>query len=231
MVDNILSRLMEKSGGAKTNFPSIPTVKLDGSGTGETAGSFLRFADGDMTNLGTTLSIRIIKIRKKLALGTDTEKYFSRVYDNGKTDKLTLWKQKYGEKEKTLVMEGTPEEIRSAHPVKVVSVVYGIVNDSLVQFAVKGASCTGDDGLYTYLDGVRDAGLGIFQVETEVTVSKIAKNRAISYHRAHFKQGKTFTDGFEAVEEYLDLINGTPSDKKVADTSDAEVEKVFNDSF
>lgn len=221
MSDNILDRLAVKSraGQEEFNSPKFPSVKLDGSGAGDTAGQILRFDGGEMTNLGDTLKMQIIRVRKKLLLGGETSKFFSEEYDSSARDTVTLKRCDYVDgawSKPTVVATGTPQDIRQTNDVKVVSVVYAIVGDELVKLTVKGASTTGDDGLYAYLESFKPE--HVFQFNTLVSVSKVQKNRAISYHRMHFKRGAEITEGFETVEKYLDIIEGT-SQKEVKEVA------------
>ena len=214
MSENILDRLAAKARTGQDSFgPRIPTIKLDGSGSGETAGHILKFANDTMEDLGDALSIQIIRVRKKLMLGGEDTKYFSDEYDSSTHDKIKLKRcvkegGVWGKPE--VVAEGTATEIRAVQPVKVVSIVYAIMGGDLVKLTVKGASTTGTDGLYEYLDSFKPS--NVFQFQTSISVSLVQKNRAISYHRMHFKRGAEITDGFEQVEKYLDLINGVTSD-------------------
>ncbi len=220
MSDSILDRLAEKSTVGKDSFGGvrIPTIKLDGSASGDTAGHILRF-DGDvMTDLGKSLDLQIIRIRKKLLLGGEDIKFYSNEYDSPTNDKVFLYQvsKDGGSWGKPIVIaEGTATELRTIKAVKVASVVYGInSSNELVKLTVKGASTTGDDGLYDYESSFnRD----LFQYITQVSVSKVDKNRAISYHRMHFKKGDKLTSGFEKVEQYLDLIAGITTQVKTTE--------------
>lgn len=237
MTDNLIERLASKSNAGQESFsgPKIPTVKLDGSGAGETAGQVLMFNDSVMTNLGTTLSLQIIRVRKKLMLGGELSKMFTEEYDSPTGDKITLRKciratdaDAWSKPE--VVLTGTASEIRAQHPVKVVSVAYAIMNgDTLVKLLIKGSSTTGDDGFYTYADSFK-TGAHMFQFSTEITTSKVQKNRAISYHRMHFKRGAQITEGFELVEQYLDMIEGTPV-VATAPTVAPTLDEAFDESF
>lgn len=221
MTESIIDRLAAKSkvGQDSFNGPKIPTIKFDGSGAGDTAGHFLRFNDEKMEDLGNSLSLQIIRVRKKLLQGGELVKYFSDEYDSPSKDRITLKmssrstdKEPWGKP--TIVSEGTASDIRMTNDVKVVSVVYAILGDELVKMTVKGASTTESTGLFEYLDGFKSN--HVFQYITEITSSKVQKNRAISYHRMHFKRGVEITEGFELVEQYLDIVEGVAP--KVAST-------------
>lgn len=225
MSDSILDRLASKSKvGQDSGFsgPKIPTIRLDGSGAGETAGQIMKFTDDGAVSLGNKLSLQIIRIRKKLMQGGELTKFFSEEYDSSTSDQITLKmstrandKEPWGKP--TVVATGTASEIRGTQPVKVVSIVYGILGDTIVKLTVKGASTTGDDGLYDYLNSFGSE--HVFQFETNITVSLVQKNRAISYHRMHFSKGAKM-DNMETVEQYLDLIEGTPEVKVAKPTDD-----------
>jgi len=232
MDNEMLNRLAERSGARRVNSPTIPTIKLDGSGAGDTAGQFISWNGTSFDSLGSTLSVQMIKIRKKLWSQNDTEKYFSGEYDSH-LDDVQLYKcVKVGEQwsEPSLVNGGTPKKLKELHAVKVVSVVYCVVNGALTKLTVKGASTTGDDGLYEYMDSFANLFIGQFQ--TEISVSKIQKNRAISYHRMHFKRGAEIKDGFDVVEDYLNLIGGSQPAKlaqevQVAESSVEDLNEAF----
>lgn len=224
MAENILDRLAQKARVGQDSFaPRIPTIKLDGSGSGETAGHILKFANDAMEDLGNSLNIQIIRVRKKLMLGGEDTKFFSDEYDSSTHDKIKLKRcvkegGTWGKPE--VVAEGTASEIRAVQPVKVVSIVYAIIAGELIKLTVKGASTTGEDGLYEYLDSFKP--LNVFQFETNVSVSLVQKNRAISYHRMHFKRGAEITKGFEQVESYLDIIKGVTAEVVSTTTEDGE---------
>ena len=217
MAESILDRLASKSNAGQDSFsgPKIPTIKVDGSGSGPTAGHILKFANDEMIDIGNKLNIQIIRVRKKLWQGGELTKYFSEEYDSSANDVITLRMStratdKDAWSKPVEVAKGTAQEIRQTNEVKVVSVVYGIVDKELVKLTVKGASCTGSDGLYDYLDSFKPQ-LAL-QFETNVSVSLVQKNRAISYHRMHFTRGTEITEGFETVEAYLDMIGGSKTE-------------------
>jgi hypothetical protein len=222
-MSDILDSLVAKSGlGGRSGSvgPKIPSVKLDGSVNGDTAGEFVTFDGEKFKSLGSNLSIQIIRVRKKLLASNDTMKFFSDEYDSSTHDVVRLQKQnfnsttnKWGDPE--VVAKSTPAKLREMFEVKVASVVYCVLNGELTKLNVKGASTTGDDGLYSYLESFND-GKHAFQFMTDITTSKIVKNRAVSYFRMHFKRGAEITDVdvFHKTEGYLDIIENSARSKR-----------------
>jgi hypothetical protein len=217
MDKDMLQRLASKSGASRSSGPVIPSVKLDASAVGETAGQFIKFQNKESTPIGNSLSIRILRIRKTLAgfvdEGGKEVSYNSSEYDSPRAEEVALYKRESGG-ESRVVEVATATELRERYPLKVMSIVYALLDGELIKFKVKGASAAGETGLYAYLDGLRDKNVLAFQVETLVTVGLIKKNRAVSYHHAEFRAGKEYTDGYDDVEKYLDMINEMVLSKK-----------------
>jgi hypothetical protein len=238
MNKEMLQRLASKAGVRVSSLtsPAIPTIKLDASTTGDTAGKFIEFNNGETKQLGNSLSIRILRVRKALAgfaeEGGKEVSYNSSEYDSPRNEDVVLYRRESGE-DSRVVEVATATELRNKYPLKVVSIVYAILNGNLVKVKVKGASAAGDSGLYAYLDKLRDEGVMTFEVETLVDVALVKKNRAVSYYVAKFKIGKKYTDGYDEVEKYLDTINDIIVSKKsktverketVTDTVDKAIE-------
>jgi hypothetical protein len=167
------------------------------------------FEQDEITNLGKRLKLRILRTKKKLISANDTFKMFTGEYDSPSKDELRLSKKVYENKGgmPETVATGTAQKLREMFPdLKVATIVYGITNGKLVRLTVKGASTTGDTGLYEYLDSFN--GAPTFMVETKIESKLIQKNRAISYNRMEFSKGEASEKDLDVVEGYLDMING-----------------------
>lgn len=189
---------------------SVPTLKFHGL---KNEFSILEIKDGKLqaTPISAPFDFIILKVRRILkSYQEDSRGESIRIFTNEHNawnDKLSVLEAKNGEI--TLLAEGNLKDVREQFPdLSLSHVLYGLLNNQIVKFPVKGKSLSKLFEYYQTFDRKKDE--HVYSFITNVSSDKETNKGGLTFYVLTFKRGSAI-DPEQIIEPMREISNGLKS--------------------